>query len=36
MENVMYQRQRFLGGIKNFWMGVRVWKANLVLEDLVR
>ena len=26
----------FLGGMKHFWMAVRVWKTNLVLEDLAR
>jgi len=27
-------RTQVLGGIKHFWMAVRVWKTNLVLEDL--
>jgi len=31
---MVYQGHRFLGGIKHFWMAVRVWKTNLVLEDL--
>ena len=29
-----YQGHRFLVGIKHFWMAVRVWKMNLVLEHL--
>ena len=33
---MLYQGHRFLGGIKNFWMAVRVWKTNLVVEDLTR
>jgi len=36
MENMLYRGHRFLGGIKHFWMAVRVWKTNLVLEDLAR
>jgi len=36
MENMLYQGHRFLGGIKHFWMPVRLWKTNLVLEDLAR
>src|SRR5215469_13742882 len=36
MESMLYQGHRFLGGIKHFWMAVRVWKTNLVLEDLAR
>jgi len=36
MESTIYQGHRFLGGIKHFWMAVRVWKTNLVLEDLAR
>jgi len=36
MENLLYQRHRFLGCIKHFWMGVRVWKTNFVLEEIVR
>jgi len=35
MEIMLYQRHRFLGGIEHFWMGFRVWKTKLVLEDLV-
>ena len=31
---MLYQGHRFLGGIKHFWVAVRVWKTNLVLEDL--
>ena len=31
---MLYQGHRFLGGIKHFWMPVRVWKTNLVVEDL--
>ena len=31
---MLYQGHRFLGGIKHFWMAVRVWKTNLVVEDL--
>jgi len=34
MEHMLYQGHRFLGGIKNFWLAVRVWKTNLVLKDL--
>ena len=34
MESMHYQGHRFLGGIKHFWMAMRVWKMNLVLEDL--
>ena len=33
---MLYQGHRFLGGIKHFWMAVRVWKTNLVVEDLAR
>ena len=33
---MLYQGHRFLGGIKHFWVAVRVWKTNLVLEDLAR
>ena len=36
MESMLYQGHRFLGGIKHFWMAVRVWKTNIVLEDLAR
>jgi len=36
MESMLYQGHRFLGGIKHFWMAVRVWKTNLALEDLAR
>jgi len=36
MESMLYQGHGFLGGIKHFWMAVRVWKTNLVLEDLAR
>jgi len=31
---MLYQGHGFLGGIKHFWMTVRVRKTNLVLEDL--
>ena len=34
MESMLYQGHRFLGGIKHFWMAARVWKTNLVVEDL--
>jgi len=34
IESMLYQGHRFLGGIKHFWVAVRVWKTNLVLEDL--
>ena len=27
---------QFLGGIKHFWMSVRVWNMNFILEDLAR
>ena len=33
---MLYQGHRFLSGIKHFWMAVRVWKTNLVGEDLAR
>jgi len=33
---MLYQGHGFLGGITHFWMAVRVWKTNLVLEDLAR
>ena len=36
IESMLYQGHRFLGGIKHFWMAVRMWKTNLVLEDLAR
>jgi len=36
MERMLYQGHRFLGGIKDFWIAVRVWKMSLVVEDLVR
>jgi len=36
MESMLYQGHRFFGVIKHFWMAVRVWKTNLVLEDLAR
>ena len=36
MDSMLYRRHRFLGGIKHFWMDVRVWDTNLVLEDLAR
>ena len=36
MESIPYQGHRFLGDIKHFWMAVRMWKTNLVLEDLAR
>jgi len=28
---MLYQGHRFLGGIKHFWMAVRVWQMKLVL-----
>ena len=28
---MLYQGHGFLGGIKHFWMAVRVWKTNLVV-----
>jgi len=34
--SVLYRRHRFLGSIKHFWIAVRVWQTNLVLEDLAR
>ena len=34
MESMLYQGHRFLGGIKHFWMAARLWKTNLILEDL--
>jgi len=36
MESMLYQGHRVLGGIKHVWTAVRVWKTNLVLEDLAR
>jgi hypothetical protein len=36
MESMLYQGHGFLGGIKHFWMAVRVWKTNLILEDLAQ
>jgi hypothetical protein len=36
MENMLNEGHTFLDAIKQFWLGVRVWKANLVLEDLAR
>jgi len=27
MESMLYQGHRFLGGIQNFWMAVRLWKT---------
>jgi hypothetical protein len=29
-------RAQVFSGIKHFWMDVRVWKTNIVLEDLAR
>ena len=34
MESMLYRGHRFLGSIKHFWTAVRVWKMNLILEDL--
>ena len=31
---MLYQGHKCLGGIKHFWMAVRVWKTNLVVKDL--
>ena len=36
MESMLYQGHGFLGGIKHFWMAVRVCKTNVVVEDLAR
>ena len=36
MESMLYQGHRFLGGIMHFWMAVRVWNTNLIVEDLAR
>ena len=36
MESTLYQRHTCLGDIKHFWVAVRVWKTNLVLEDFAR
>ena len=33
---MLYQGHRFLGGIKHFWMAVKVWKTNLVVGDFAR
>ena len=30
------QGHRILGGIKHFWMAVRVWKTNVIVEELAR
>jgi hypothetical protein len=34
MESMLYRGHRFLGDTEHFWVAVRVWKTNLVLEDL--
>ena len=34
MESMLYRGHGFLGGIKHFWMAMRMWKMNLILEDL--
>jgi hypothetical protein len=36
MASMLYRGHRFLGGIKHFWMAMKVWKTNLILEDLAR
>jgi len=36
MESMLYQGHGLLGGIKHVWMAVRVWKTNLVVEDIAR
>jgi hypothetical protein len=36
MESILYQGHRFFVSIKHFWMAVRMWKTNLVLEELAR
>ena len=36
MKSMLYQEHRFLGAIKHFWMAVRVWKTNLVVEEIER
>jgi hypothetical protein len=39
MDSMLYQGHRFLGGIKHFWMTVRVWKTDenvTKVRDLVR
>ena len=33
---MLYHGHGFLDGIKHLWMAVRVWKTNLVVEDLAR
>ena len=35
-ESMLYQGHRFLSGIKHFWMAMRVWKTNLIVEDTAR
>ena len=34
MDMMLYRGHRFFGGIKHFWMAVRVWETKLVLENL--
>jgi hypothetical protein len=34
MQSIPCRGHRFLGGIKDFWMTERLWKMNLILEDL--
>ena len=36
MESVLYQGHTFVGAIKHFWLAVRVWNTNLVLEEIAR
>jgi hypothetical protein len=36
MESMLYQGHRFLGDTKYFWVAVKLWKTNLVLEELAR
>jgi len=36
MERMLYLGDGILGGIKQFWMAVRVWKMDIVLEELAR
>jgi hypothetical protein len=36
MESMFYQGHRLSGGINHFWMALKVWKTNLVLEDFAR
>ena len=34
MESMLFWGHQFLGGLKHFRIAVRVWKTNLILEDI--